>query len=40
MTLPEIWYKPLEIVTDVLTSQKTYLNVQENLPDKKLLDKF
>jgi len=37
MTLPEIWYKPLEIVTDVLTSQKTYLNVQENLPDIEII---
>ena len=39
MTFTEIWYRPLEIVTEILTSQKTYLKVHENLPDIEIISK-
>ena len=31
--LPEIWHEPLKVVTDVLTSSKTFIEFYENLPD-------
>lgn len=34
--LPELWAEPLPIVTKVLDSAKTYLEVAENLPDLEL----
>ena len=36
--LPEIWYEPLKVVTDVLSSSKTFLEVYENLPDIQILN--
>lgn len=37
MNFLEIWYKPLEIVTEVLTAKKTFFEVYENLPDIEVL---
>lgn len=34
--LPEIWSKPLSVVTDFLNNHNTYLEVAENLPDIEL----
>ncbi len=34
--LPEIWSEPLEVVTRVLETSKTYLEVADNLPDVEL----
>jgi hypothetical protein len=35
--LPEIWDKPLKIVTDTLTASKTFLEVSNNLPDLQVI---
>ena len=35
--LPEIWHEPLKVVTNILTSSKTFLEVYENLPDIQII---
>lgn len=37
MTFPEIWSRPLEMVTEVLTSQTNVFDVHENLPDIEII---
>jgi transglutaminase-like putative cysteine protease len=34
---PEIWYEPLKMVTDILTSKKNFLEVYKNLPDLQII---
>jgi transglutaminase-like putative cysteine protease len=33
----EIWYEPIKIVTDILTSKKTFLEVSQSLPDLQII---
>jgi len=35
--LLEIWHEPLKVVTNILTSSKTFLEVYENLPDIQII---
>ncbi|WP_233402649.1 transglutaminase-like domain-containing protein [Marinomonas transparens] len=35
--LPEVWAKPLDVVVDVLTKEKTYQDVLANLPDVEVI---